>query len=277
VRRALRFVGLLVAFFAVLFIGAAAIAALAEGLGATPHVAAGIGWVAGAGVALAAWRLRRAAKRKRAAARLARDRARGGDVHREDRRRYEQLLENAADTLALTDPDRYVGQQLPASAPTKAADGKRRFRLGRASAWQPPTTEQRQAIEDLTEELEHATLVRSLDDGSAEVVGVKDCVGFRYFVDSAGEATLVSTDESRAHGARRMQRLAGIGIAMFIGSFVVAFVRDHSGRVPGWLVPFFIVGFVLGFIGLAGHVGPREFVETGERWHEEGRGWNSGD
>ena len=74
-----------------------------------------------------------------------------------------------------------------------------------------------------------------------------------------------------------MQRLAGIGIVMFIGSFVVAFVHDHSGRVPGWLVPFFIVGFVLGFFGLAGHVGPRHFVETGVRWHEEGRGWDSGD
>lgn len=74
-----------------------------------------------------------------------------------------------------------------------------------------------------------------------------------------------------------MQRLAGVGIVMFIASFVVTFVLDHSGRVPAWLVPFFIVGFVLGFFGLAGHVGPRHFVETGERWHEEGRGWDSGD
>ena len=160
---------------------------------------------------------------------------------------------------------------------TKAAAEKKGSRRRRASAWQPPTAEQREAVDELTEELERATLVRSLGDGSAEVVGVKDCVGFRYLVDSAGEATLVSTDESRARGGRRMQRLAGIGIVMFVGSFVVAFVRDHSGRVPGWLAPFFIVGFVLGFFGLAGHVGPRRFVETGERWHEEGRGWDSAD
>ena len=72
-------------------------------------------------------------------------------------------------------------------------------------------------------------------------------------------------------------RAAGIGILMFIGSCVVTFVLDHSGRVPGWLVPFAIVGFVLAFFGLAGYVGPRHFVETGERWQERGSGWDSGD
>jgi hypothetical protein len=129
----------------------------------------------------------------------------------------------------------------------------------------------------LTKELESATLVRSLDDGTAEVVGVKDCVGFRYRVDSAGEATLVSTDESQARRGRRMRRIAGIGIVMFIGSFVVTFVRDSGGRVPGWLVPFFIVGFVLAFFGMAANVDPRNFIEAGERWHQEGSGWDSGD
>ena len=268
-----RLVGLLVLFFAV----AAAVAGLA-GLGVSDRIGAGLGWVAGAGAALAAWRLSRTAKRKRAAARVARDRAAGEELHREDRRRYAQLLEGTADTLALTNPDLYVGQRLStAGQEAKADDGRKRSRWRRAPAWQPPTTGQQETIKKLTEELERATLVRSLDDGSAEVVGVKDYVGFRYLVDSAGEASLVSTDESRARGGRRMQRLAGIGIVMFIGSFVVAFVHDHSGRVPGWLVPFFIVGFVLGFFGLAGHVGPRHFVETGERWQEQGRGWDSGD
>lgn len=273
----LRRVGLLVAFSVVFLAVAAAVAGLA-GLGVSDRIAAGLGWAAGAGAVLAVWRLSRTAKRKRVAARVAHCRAAGEELHREDRRRYAQLLENPADTLALTDPDVYVGQQLStAGQEAKADDRRKRSRWWRASAWQPPTTGQRETIDELTEELERATLMRSLDDGSAEVVGVKDCVGFRYLVDSAGEATLVSTDESQARGGRRMQRLAGIGIAMFVGSFVVAFVHDHSGRVPGWLVPFFIVGFVLGFFGLAGHVGPRHFVETGERWHEEGRGWDSGD
>jgi hypothetical protein len=276
VKTVLRRVGLLVAFSVVFLAVAAAVAGLA-GLGVSDRIAAGIGWAAGAGAALAAWRLSRTAKRKRAAARVARDRTAGEELHREDRLRYAQLLEGTTETLVFTDPDVYVGQQLSTAGQETKADGKKRPRWWRASAWQPPTTGQRETIDELTEELERATLVRSLDDGTAEVVGVKDFVGFRYLVDSAGEATLVSTDESQARGGRRMQRLAGIGIAMFVGSFIVAFVHDHSGRVPGWLVPFFIVGFVLGFFGLAGHVGPRHFVETGERWHEEGSGWDSGD
>jgi hypothetical protein len=265
VKTVLRRVGLLVAFSVVFLAVAAAVAGLA-GLGVSDRIAAGIGWAAGA--ALAAWRLSRTAKRKRAAARVARDRTAGEELHRGDRRRYAQLLEGTAETLVFTDPDVYVGQQLSTAGQETKADGKKRSRWWRASAWQPPTTGQRETIDELTEELERATLVRSLDDGSAEVVGVKDCVGFRYRVDTAGEATLVSSDESQARGGRRMQRLAGIGIAMFVGSFIVAFVYDHSGRVPGWLVPFFIVGFVLGFFGLAGHVGPRHLVEpasTGTR------------
>jgi hypothetical protein len=267
-----RFVGLLVVFFAV----AGGVAGLA-GMGVSDRVAAGLGWVAGVGAALATWRLWRAAKQKRAAARVARDRASGEELYREDRRRYAQLLEGTTDTFALTDPDVYVGQQLAASVPTEAAAEKKGSRWRRASAWQPPTAEQREAVDELTKELERATLVRSLDDGTAEVVGVKDCVGFRYRVDSAGEATLVSTDESQARRGRRMRRIAGIGIVMFIGSFVVTFVRDRGGSVPGWLVPFFIVGFVLAFFGVAANVDPRNFIEAGERWHQEGSGWDSGD
>ncbi len=111
----------------------AAVAALA-GLGVGERVAAGIGWAAGAGTALAAWRLWRAAKRKRGAAHVARERAKGEELHRADRRFYEELLESTTDTLVFTDPDLYVGQQLSASVPTEAADKKRRFRFGRASA-----------------------------------------------------------------------------------------------------------------------------------------------
>ncbi len=273
----MRFVGRLVGWVVVLLIpfvvGGLAGSALTSAFGGSERAAAVGAWVGGLGAALISWCLLRAARRRRRAARTASDRAAGEQLRSTDLARYRELLAGASETLAVVDPDLYVGQKL--GLPSTAE--KPLFGLRRGSNWKPSTGAQRTAVDELTKELERATLVRSLDDGSTEVVGVKDCVGFRYVVDASGGVTLVTTDDSQARWGRRMSRIGCIGILMFIGSFVVTFVLDRSGAVPGWLVPFMIVGFVFAFVGIASNVDPRNFIERGERWDEHGSGWDSGD
>jgi hypothetical protein len=86
--------------------------ALAHALGASEVVAAILGWWAGIGAAVATSRLPGAAKRKRATARIERDRAMGEQLRREDPRRYRDLLGASTETLAAIDPDAYVGRHV---------------------------------------------------------------------------------------------------------------------------------------------------------------------
>jgi hypothetical protein len=251
-----RTIGLLVVWTVVAAVTIGSLDGVAPG-----RLAGVVGWSAGFVVVGLTWRAWHHHGRKLDVER----RALGAKLRRERPGEYRRLLGDAKRGIARTDPDRYVGHKI-------AAPERRRFR------WAPPTGAQRAAVEQLTaDELENATLVRSLEDGAAEVLGVKDDIGYLYRVDAAGAVTLVSRDESKARTLRTLRRMAGTGIVMFAGSFVPLLIWHRDGRVPGWLVPIMVVGFVLAFIGFAASTGPKHFLPEGEQWDAVGSGWDSGD
>lgn len=263
-RRATSFVGRVIGLALVWLVAAALVRTGARAI--LPHeVARYVGWGVGVLVVALTWRFWRRRGRKRTAEARNREIAAGAKLRHEDRAAYHALLDNATDPLAFSDPDRYVGRIFT------AAKKPQRW------SWNPPTDAQRAAVERLTTELERATLVRTVDDDAAEVLGIKDDVAYRYLVDATGGVTLLSTDDSKVRMLRTVRRVAWTGLLLFIGSFVPLLIWHRDGRVPGWLVPFMLVGFVMGFFGLAASNGPRYFLEAGESWHEEGSGWDSGD
>jgi hypothetical protein len=166
---------------------------------------------------------------------------------------------------------RNAGRELRAEADTQATlTTPKRWR------WESPRQAQQDAVEQLTAELENATLVRTIEDGVAEVLGVRRGVAYRYRVDASGNVGLVSTDDSKATVGRWSGRMAAVGISLFIGSVIATFAINSDGSVPPYLVPPAIVGFVLAFLGMAANVQPTSFLRDGERWQEVGKGWGSG-
>jgi hypothetical protein len=231
-----------------------------------PHgVARYVGWAVGCFAVAWMWRYWHRRGIEIDAERRESELAAGEKLRREDLPAYRALLDGATDTLAFADSDRYVGGIVTAPAEP------RRY------AWHPPTGAQRAAVERLTEELENATLVRTVDHSAAEVLGIKDDVAYRYRVDSTGAVTFLSTDDSKVRVLRTFRRFAVIGFLLFIGSFVPLVIWHRDGSVPGWLAPFMLVGFVMMFVGMAANPpGPNvfRFLDPGERWQEEGSGWN---
>lgn len=143
--------------------------------------------------------------------------------------------------------------------------------------WESPAQAQQAAVEQLTAELENATLVRTIEDRAAEVLGVRRGVAYRYRVDRSGNVDLVSTDDSKATVGRWSGRMAGVGISLFVGSLIATFAINPDGSVPPYLVLPAIGGFVLACLGAAANVQPTSFLSPGERWQEVGKGWDSGD
>jgi hypothetical protein len=224
-------------------------------------VARYIGW--GTGLLAVAWMWRFWRRRGREIA--AEEVAAGTELHRVDPSAYWELLRDATDPLAFSEPDRYVGR-IHTAVPE-----------AQYWPWRPASETQAAAVEQLTEELERATLVRTVDGDAAEVLGIKDDVAYRYLVDLAGDVTFLSKDESKMRMLRTIRRVAGTGILLFMGSFVPLLIWHRDGGIPGWLVPIMIVGFVMAFFGVAASTGPHHFLGIGERWDQEGSGWDSGD
>ncbi len=226
-----------------------------------------IGWGVGLLAVAWTWRFWHRRGRKLGAETSARELAAGEELRRDDAAAYRALLDDACDPLAFSDPDRYVGRLVAAP------------KTPQRYAWDTPTQAQQAAVERLTDELERATLVRTIDDHAAEVLGMKNDVAYRYLVDSAGGITFLSTDDSKVRMLRTFRRVAGTGIVLFIGSFVPLLIWHRDGSVPGWLAPFMLGGFVMAFLGLAAQPpGPTvfRFLDPGERWQEEGSGWDTG-
>jgi hypothetical protein len=153
----------------------------------------------------------------------------------------------------------------------RTAEEKKRRR------WESPAQAQQGAVERLTAELENATLVRTIEDGAAEVLGVRRGVAYRYRVDRSGNVDLVSVDDSKATLGRWSGRMAGVGVSLFVGSLIATFAINSDGSVPPYLVPPAIVGFGLALLGGAANVQPTSFLSVGERWQEVGKAWESGD
>jgi hypothetical protein len=226
-----------------------------------PPISTVVAWVVGTFVSIRFWRyLRRLAKEVDEEQR-AEERAAAESLRHEDPARYREIVDGARDKLALTDPDAHVGRVLAAEKP-------RKFR------WTPPTQAQRAAVDMLTNQHGKATLVRTVDEDAAELVGVKDDVGYRYRIDALGTVTLISSDASRVKSLRITRRVALTGVAMFVGPFVPLMIWSRDGGMPTWLVPIMIVGFVLAFFGAAASTGPKIFLDEGESWQQHGSGWD---
>jgi hypothetical protein len=147
-----------------------------------------------------------------------------------------------------------------------------RYRLAADSAWQPTTSTQRRAVEDLTRKFRHKAYVRNLSDGSAEVVGVRGFSGFRYVVDRVGSATLVSVGSRRRRGLLAIT-LWLIGV-LLIGTPILEEGRGFGGPGPWWPVA---VGFVVLIVARSVSVHPRHFADRTGDWAEYGGGWDEGD
>ena len=183
-------------------------------------------------------------------------------LRREDPARYKRILDQATDNESVTDPDAYVGLMLDAPTPRQHY------------AWTSPTQAQRESVGLLTKQHGNATLVRTVDADAAELIGVKNDVGYRYRIDALGTVTLISSDETQVKTLRVVRRLATAGILLFLGSFVPLLIWHRDGSIPTLLVPIMIVGFVLGFIGLAANNGPKLFLDSNESWQTHGSGWD---
>lgn len=183
-------------------------------------------------------------------------------LRREDPARYKRILDQATHSESVTDPDAYVGRMLNEPKPRQHY------------AWTAPTSVQRTSVDLLTKQHGNVTLVRTVDAGAAELIGVKNDVGYRYRIDAMGVVTLLSSDDSQRKTLRVVRRLITTGILLFVGPFVPLLIWHREGSIPGWLVPIMIVGFVLGFFGLAANNGPKFFLDENESWQTHGSGWD---
>jgi hypothetical protein len=238
---------------------------VADALNVPAFPATIIEWTCAAAAGAVTWRWWRRARRELASEHLAEERAAGEALRHNDPDRHRDFLNGATETLAVTDPDRFVGQRVAA-----LPRGEVRIRW---RGWKASTSQQAEAVDELTQQLERAILIHTLEDGSAELVGSKEDVGFRYRVDSSGGVTLLSKDDKLVTSSRQARRIGRTGLLMFMGSFAIGFALHPSGHVPGRLVPVMIVGFLLCFLYLAGDSGPKRFVKEGE-WHQYGKGWD---
>jgi hypothetical protein len=107
----------LVVLVAAFGVGVGAGHGLARAFNASEVTDAVAQWIAGLGAAFFAWRHFSVALQRRAAARIASTRAAGEELRRTDRLRYDELLGGAWESLALTDPDLYVGRKLSMRPP----------------------------------------------------------------------------------------------------------------------------------------------------------------
>lgn len=252
-----RTIGLALVWFVV-----AALTIVATDAVASHDFARVLGW--GVGFLAVAWMCRHWHRRGGEIDRETHERALAAakQLRRDDPSAYRRLLTEAKELPATTDRDLHVGRILIAPAPS------------RYYPWDTATDAQLATVKRLTAELENATLVRSLDDGATELLGLKDDVAYRYRIEADGLGTLTSTDDSKVRMLGWMRRSMVTGFLLIIGSIVVAFIVHSHGRIAGLLLPFMIVGFVLAFAGAALGEGPRQFLEAGERWQEEGKGWS---
>jgi hypothetical protein len=114
---ALRWIARLAGMALVLLFAAAGVAEGFRAAGFGEVGASILGWAAGVVAAVAAVALVRKLGRLRRAAALERDRAEGDRVRREEPARYRDLLRDATEALAFTDPDAYVGGRVGGARP----------------------------------------------------------------------------------------------------------------------------------------------------------------
>ena len=111
-----RFARWLVVLGVAFFVGAGVGDGLAGVFTDSEAAAGAAAWSGGLGSAYAAWRLLRSALRRRTDAQISRARAAGAQLRVTELSRYKRLLDEASETLAVTDPDRYVGERIGSSA-----------------------------------------------------------------------------------------------------------------------------------------------------------------
>jgi hypothetical protein len=227
-------------------------------------------WSCAVAAGAGAWRWWRRFRRELASERLVEERAAGEALRHEHPDRYRDFINGASQTLAATDPDRFVGQQ-EAAEPREEEEPREELRI-RSQRWKAATSQQTEAVDRLTKQLGRATLIRTLTDGSAELVGTKQDVGFRYRVESSGGVTLLSEDHSLVTSNRQARRAGRAGLLAFVGSCAVPALGPNA-LVSMLLLPFTIVGFLLLFLFLAGASGAKQFLKEGE-WYEYGKGWD---
>jgi hypothetical protein len=127
------------------------------------------------------------------------------------------------------------------------------------------TPAQQQTLERLIAANEGGVLVRTLPDGSLEVLTEQRGALGRHVLGIGGSSALV---ESRPPTWRWWGApiICYLGCAMFIGSVIGLGVQDEGGDARWWTIVPMWIGFAGVWVGLALTPGPHQLTERGERW-----------
>ena len=136
--------------------------------------------------------------------------------------------------------------------------------------WPAPTAEQRAAAATLAHQLDECALARSLPDGRTELVGFRDGVGYRYFIDPGGRVKLVEATDHALLPRRVRRVLLRSALTVFCLGVTGGLVVDP--RFPAWSwVPIVLSGVVL--VSLHVSPSPYRLTEEDELWEPLGMRW----